>query len=308
MNTNQTLIVIVGPTGVGKTELCLQIARHFNTKIINADSRQIFQELPIGTAAPTEEQRRQVFHHLVGTHHITDYYSAAKFEEDVLRIIQQHFATSHSPIILSGGSMMYIDAVCNGIDDIPNINENTRELYKRKLKEEGLEKLCEELKCVDPEYYQIVDRKNTRRVIHALEICHQTGKPYTSFRTQQKKERPFHIIKVGINLPREELYERINQRVLKMIENGFIDEARSLYGKHYLNALQTVGYKELFKFFEGTWTLEEAIERIQGNTRRYARKQLTWFKRDSAIRWFSPENPKEIINYIETSLSKNIFL
>ena len=302
---SKTLVVITGPTAVGKTALTIELAQHYGIPIINADSRQIYRELKIGTAAPSDEQLQQAPHLLVGTKSIDDYYNASMYEQEVLSYIKK----SSSPIeLLSGGSMMYIDAVCNGIDDIPNINENTRELYKRKLKEEGLEKLCEELKCVDPEYYQIVDRKNTRRVIHALEICHQTGKPYTSFRTQQKKERPFHIIKVGINLPREELYERINQRVLKMIENGFIDEARSLYNKHHLNALQTVGYKELFKFFEGTWTLEEAIERIQGNTRRYARKQLTWFKRDSAIRWFSPENPKEIINYIETSLPKSIFL
>lgn len=307
---SHTLIVIVGPTGVGKTEVCLQIARHFKTDIINADSRQIFQEMPIGTAAPTKEQQQQVKHHLVGTHHITDYYNAAMFEKDVLEIVHQHFSAIHSPtpILLSGGSMMYIDAVCNGIDDIPNIDDDTRELYKRRLKEEGLEKLCEELRSLDPAYYQIVDKKNTRRVIHALEVCHMTGKPYTTFRTQQKKTRPFHIIKIGINRPREELYERINQRVVKMIEQGFIDEVKELYEYRNLNALQTVGYKELFKYLDGEWTIDEAIERIQGNTRKYARKQLTWFKKDAEIRWFSPDNPKEIINYIETSLPKNIFL
>ena len=307
---SHTLIVIVGPTGVGKTELCLQIALHFKTDIINADSRQIFQEMPIGTAAPTKEQQQQVKHHLVGTHHITDYYNAAMFEKDVLEIVHQHFSAIHSPIpiLLSGGSMMYIDAVCNGIDDIPNIDNDTRELYKRRLKEEGLEKLCEELRSSDPAYYQIVDKKNTRRVIHALEICHMTGKPYTTFRTQQKKTRPFHIIKIGINRPREELYERINQRVVKMIEQGFIDEVKGLYECRNLNALQTVGYKELFRYLDGEWTIDEAIERIQGNTRKYARKQLTWFKKDAEIRWFSPDNPKEIINYIETSLPKNIFL
>lgn len=307
---SHTLIVIVGPTGVGKTELCLQIARHFKTDIINADSRQIFQEMPIGTAAPTKEQQQRVRHHLVGTHHITDYYNAAMFEQDVLEIVHQHFSANHSPtpILLSGGSMMYIDAVCNGIDDIPNIDDDTRELYKRRLKEEGLEKLCEELRSLDPAYYQIVDKKNTRRVIHALEICHMTGKPYTTFRTQQKKTRPFYIIKIGINRPREELYERINLRVVKMIEQGFIDEVKELYEYRNLNALQTVGYKELFKYLDGEWTIDEAIERIQGNTRKYARKQLTWFKKDAEIRWFSPDNPKEIINYIETSLPKNIFL
>ena len=308
MNTSQTLIVIVGATGVGKTETCLQIAKHFKTEIINADSRQIFQEIPIGTAAPTEEQRQQVFHHLVGTHHITDYYNAAMFEHDVLHIVTQHFLNNTAPIIISGGSMLYVDAVCNGIDDIPNIDNDTRAFYKQRLKEEGLEKLCKELKNVDPEYYQIVDRKNTRRVVHALEICRMTGKTYTSFRTQKKKERPFHILKIGLNLPREILYDRINQRVLKMIENGFIDEARNLHDKKELNALQTVGYKELFKYFDGEWSLEEAIERIQGNTRKYARKQLTWFKKDPKIRWFPPENLKEIINYIEASLPKNIFL
>lgn len=295
------LIVITGPTGVGKTETCLQVAEHFHIPIINADSRQIFYELPIGTAAPTEEQQQRVKHFLVGNLHLNDYYSASLFENDVLKILEDYFDSNQSDkIILSGGSMMYIDAVCNGIDDIPTIDQDTRQLYKQRLQTEGLERLCEELKQVDPEYYAIVDRHNTRRVVHALEICHMTKRTYTSFRTNNIKTRPFQIIKIGLNRPREELYERINKRVVEMIRNGMVDEAREVYPLRHLNSLITVGYKELFKHFDNEYSLEEAILRIQGNTRKYARKQLTWFKRDRNIKWFLPENVEEIIKYIET--------
>lgn len=299
MNAGRTLIVIVGPTGVGKTETCLRLAEHFHIPIINADSRQLFSEIPIGTAAPTQEQMARVKHYLVGTLGLDDYYSASKFEEDVLCLLDQLFAASPMAL-LAGGSMMYIDAVCNGIDDIPTIDEHTRSNMKRRLAEEGLPALVDELKQLDPDHWAIVDKHNPRRVVHALEICHMTGKTYTSFRKSQKKERPFNIVKIGLNRSREELYERINRRVDQMMADGLLEEARSVYPKRHLNALNTVGYKELFNYIDGIWTLDEAVERIKGNTRRYCRKQLTWLKRDADIRWFHPDNIEEIIKYIES--------
>ena len=299
----QTLFVIIGPTGVGKTETCLQVAEHLNTPIVNADSRQIFKEIPIGTAAPTAEQRQRVRHYFVGTHSIADYYSAAMYEADVMCLLPRLFEeSSSSTALLSGGSMMYVDAVCKGIDDIPTINDETRELMKRRLAEEGLEALVEELRQLDPEHWAIVDKHNPRRVIHALEICHMTGKTYTSFRTNSVKQRPFRIVKIGLNRKREELYERINLRVLQMMELGLEQEARSMYPLRHLNALNTVGYKELFHYFDGVIPLEEAVRQIQSNTRRYMRKQLTWFKRDEEIRWFHPDKIKEILNYVDSFL------
>lgn len=299
-----TLIVITGPTAVGKTALCLGIAKHYDIPIINADSRQIYRDMRIGTASPTESQLAEVKHFLVGKLNLTDYYSASMFEQDVLEILKQQFSgpDSKNIALLTGGSMMYIDAVCNGIDDIPTIEDKVRENLKKRLEQEGLERLCEELRLLDPEYYDIVDKKNTRRVIHGLEICYQTGKTYTSFRKRDKKERPFNIIKIALNREREELYCRINKRVDQMIEEGFIDEARALYGQRELNSLNTVGYKELFDHFDGIYSLEDAIERIKGNTRRYARKQLTWFKRDPEVKWFHPDNVDEIINYISQQI------
>ena len=299
-----TLIVITGPTAVGKTALCLGIAKHYDIPIINADSRQIYRDMRIGTASPTESQLAEVKHFLVGKLNLTDYYSASMFEQDVLEILKQQFSgpDSKNIALLTGGSMMYIDAVCNGIDDIPTIEDEVRENLKKRLEQEGLERLCEELRLLDPEYYDIVDKKNTRRVIHGLEICYQTGKTYTSFRKRDKKERPFNIIKIALNREREELYCRINKRVDQMIEEGFIDEARALYGQRELNSLNTVGYKELFDHFDGIYSLEDAIERIKGNTRRYARKQLTWFKRDPEVKWFHPDNVDEIINYISQQI------
>ena len=294
----KTLIVITGPTAVGKTACCLDIAKHYGLPIINADSRQIFQELRIGTARPTEEQMQKVKHYFVGTLRLNDYYSASLFEQQVLALLEQLFQT-HDYALMAGGSMMYIDAVCDGIDDIPTIDDVTRETMKRRLKEEGLETLCEALKRLDPDYYEIVDRQNPRRVIHALEICTMTGKTYTSFRKREKRERPFEIIKIGLNRPREELYTRINQRVDQMMADGLLDEARQLYPLKGLNALNTVGYKELFDYFDGRWSLEEAVERIKGNTRRYARKQLTWFKKDERIRWYHPDDQNKIMNEID---------
>ena len=275
----------------------MDIAKHFGIPIINADSRQIYRELKIGTARPTDEQTQAVSHYFVGTLGLDDYYSASLFEQQVLQLLDQLFQTSDYAL-LTGGSMMYIDAVCDGIDDIPTIDEETRRLMKQRLADEGLEALCEKLRRLDPEYYEIVDRQNPRRVVHALEICTMTGKTYTSFRRRERRQRPFRIVKIALNRPREELYERINRRVDQMMSDGLLDEARALYPKKELNALNTVGYKELFDYLDGRWPLEEAVERIKGNTRRYARKQLTWYKKDEQIRWFHPDDKQSIIDYI----------
>ena len=297
----KTLIVITGPTGVGKTELCLRVSSTFHIPIINADSRQIFAEIPIGTAAPTQEQQAEVKHYFVGTLHLGDYYSASNYEQDVLHLLEELFKSS-DVALMSGGSMMYIDAVCKGIDDIPTIRDDIRNEMKKRLEEEGLPTLVEELHRLDPEHWAIVDRNNPRRVVHALEICHQTGRTYTSFRTNKPKERPFNIIKIGLNRPREELYNRINARVLQMIDEGLIDEALRVLPYRGVNALNTVGYKEMFEYLDGLTTIDEAIFKIQSNTRRYARKQLTWYKRDTAMQWFSPENIEEILNYITSKI------
>ena len=291
-----TLIVLIGPTGVGKTELSLRLAEHFHTSIVSADSRQLYADLKIGTAAPTSEQLNRAPHYLVGTLKLTDYYSAARYEEEALATLDNLFR-QHDTVILTGGSMMYIGAICKGIDDIPTVDTETRELMLQRYETEGLEKLCAELKLLDPEYYRIVDLKNPKRVIHALEICYMTGKTYTSFRTQQKKQRPFRIIKVGLTRDRAELYDRINRRVDIMIE-----EARSVYPYRTLNSLNTVGYKEMFNYLDGTWELPFAIEKIKQNSRIYSRKQMTWFKRDEEIQWFHPEQETEILDYINTKI------
>ena len=298
-SAKKTLLVITGPTAVGKTKLTIELAQHFRIPIINADSRQLFREMQIGTAAPTQDELRMARHEFVGTLGLEDYYSASMFEQDVLTFLDGHYKSADMAL-MSGGSMMYIDAVCNGIDDIPTIRDDIRQLMKQRLHDEGLEALCEELRRLDPEHYEVVDRKNTRRVVHALEICHQTGLTYTSFRTRQKKERPFHIVKIGLNRPREELYERINLRVDRMMEQGLLEEARQLYPMRHLNALNTVGYKELFAYMDGVWPLDEAVERIKGNTRRYARKQLTWLKRDEDVTWFHPDDIEQILNFISS--------
>ena len=292
-----SLIVIVGPTGVGKTATSLLIAEHYSCSIINADSRQLYRALPIGTAAPTEAEKRRVRHYFAGTLELDDYYSASLFEQQVLEILQREFQ-QHDFALMAGGSMMYIDAVCDGIDDIPTVDDETRETLKARLASEGLEVLVQELKRLDPEYYEIVDKQNPRRVVHGLEICLMTGKTYTSFRKREKKQRPFNILKIGLNREREELYNRINQRVDQMMAEGLLDEAKNLYPMRHMNALNTVGYKEMFAYLDGTWTLEEAVERIKGNTRRYARKQLTWYKKDEQIRWFHPNEKEKIISYI----------
>ena len=292
-----TLIVLIGPTGVGKTELSLSIAEHFGTCIVSSDSRQLYADLKIGTAAPTPDQLVRVPHHFVGTLKLTDYYSAAQYEAEVMSKLEELYQ-QNDVVVLTGGSMMYVDAICKGIDDIPTVDKETRELMMKRYEEEGLEQLCSELKLLDPEYYQIVDLKNPKRVIHALEICYMTGKTYTSFRTRTTKERPFRIIKIGLRREREELYDRINRRVDQMIADGLIDEARSVYPYRHLNSLNTVGYKELFAHFDGNCTLEFAIEKIKQNSRIYSRKQMTWFRRDESIQWFHPDEEEAIINHV----------
>lgn len=298
------LIVLLGPTGVGKTELSLALAKRYQSPVISSDSRQLYAPLRIGTAAPTPEQLQQAKHYFIGTLQLTDYYSAAQYETDAIRLIEELF-TSHDTLLLTGGSMMYIDAVCKGIDDIPTVDAATREHLMQHYQQDGLEALCRELKLLDPEYYQTVDLKNPKRVIHALEICYMTGKTYTSFRTQSAKQRPFHILKIGLTREREELYDRINRRVDQMIEEGLIEEARQVYPLRHLNSLNTVGYKELFKYFDGEWTLPFAIEKIKQNSRIYSRKQMTWFKRDPETTWFHPEQRQEIEAFIEKKLGES---
>ncbi len=302
MNSKPPLIVLIGPTGIGKTDLSLNIAEHYNTEIISADSRQLYADLKIGTAAPTPEQLARVKHHFVGTFQLTDYYSAAQYEAEVMKKLDELFKR-HNVIVLTGGSMMYVDAVCKGIDDIPTVDEETRKTLMQHYENVGLERLCAELKILDPEYYDIVDKKNPKRVIHALEICYMTGQTYTSFRTSQTKERPFNIIKVGLRREREELYARINKRVDIMMEDGLLEEAKSVYQYKNLNSLNTVGYKEMFKYLDGEWELPFAIEKIKQNSRIYSRKQVTWFKRDTDITWFHPDDTDNIMSFIEERLN-----
>ena len=297
----KNLLVIIGPTGVGKTELSLRIAENFGTEIVSADSRQLYANLKIGTAAPTPEELQRVPHHFIGTLQLTDYYSAAQYEEDALKLLDHLFQTK-DVVILTGGSMMYVDAVCKGIDDIPTVDEETRKTLLERYEKEGLEQLCAELKLLDPDYYKIVDLKNHKRVIHALEICYMTGKTYTSFRTQEKKTRPFRMIKIGLTRDREELYARINQRVDIMMEQGLLDEVKQVYPYRQLNSLNTVGYKELFNDLDGEWALPFAIDKIKQNSRIYSRKQMTWFKRDEEIRWFHPNQEEDILTYIKQKI------
>lgn len=303
MNSKKTLIVLIGPTGVGKTDLSIKIAEKYNSPIISADSRQLYSELKIGTAAPAEEYLKRVKHYFVGTLKLTDYYSAAQYESDVISLLEELFKENDT-ILLTGGSMMYIDAICKGIDDIPTVDNDTRRMMMEKYEKEGLERLCAELKLLDPEYYSIVDLKNPKRVIHALEICYMTGKTYTSFRTGNKKQRPFNIIKIGLCRKREELYERINRRVDIMINDGLVDEVKSVYQYRDLNSLNTVGYKEIIQYLDGNCTLDFAIEKIKQDSRIYSRKQMTWFRRDNEITWFHPDNEEEIMNFIESEKEK----
>ena len=296
-----TLFVLLGPTAVGKTELALQIAEYLSCPVINCDSRQLYKGMKIGTAMPTWEEQSRITHYFVGTLRLDEYYSAARYEEDAINLIQTLSAT-HNNLLLSGGSMMYIDAVCKGIDDIPTIPAAIRTTLRKRYEDEGLEPLLEELRQKDPDYYSIVDRKNTQRVIHALEICHTSQRTYTSFRSNTQKERPFRIIKIGLQRKREELFDRINRRVDNMMEEGLLEEARQLYPYRKENALNTVGYKELFKYLDGEWPLQTAVDRIKKNTRVYAKKQMTWFQRDADIHWFHSDERTEIMRFIRQSM------
>lgn len=302
-NNNNTLVVLIGPTGVGKTELSLSLAKLLSSPIISADSRQIYKGIEIGTAAPTEEQLKTVEHFFVGKLGLEDYYSAAQYEADVMGLLDVLFR-KHSHILLEGGSMMYVDAVTKGIDDIPTVDEDTREYMKERLENDGLDVLLKELRMLDPEYYAIADLKNAKRIVHALEICYMTGKTYTSFRTGNKKERPFNIMKFGLRRERTNLFERINNRVDAMMDAGLLDEARRVYPLRHLNSLNTVGYKELFAYFDGTMTLDEAVARIKKNTRVYAKKQMTWFKHDPDIHWLDADkkDTSEMLEEVKTAL------
>lgn len=282
------LIVIEGSTAVGKTEYSLRVAEELHTEIISCDSRQMYREMKIGTAAPSADDLSRVPHHFIGNLSIHDYYSCGKFEIDALKKIEQLFQT-HDFVVMTGGSMLYIDAVCKGIDEVPNIDGDLRASLWKRLENEGLDTLCDELKRLDPEYAQMVDLKNGKRIIHALEICLQTGKTYTEIRKNEKKPRPFDIEKIGIFRPRKELNERINDRVEVMMDQGLLEEAKNLYPFKSLNSLNTVGYRELFDYMDGVYSLEEAVEKIKTNTRRYAKKQMTWFKKDEEIVWIAPD-------------------
>ena len=294
----KNLIVLIGPTGVGKTELSLRIAEKYGAEIISSDSRQIYKNIPIGTAAATEEQMARVPHHFVGFLELTEYFSAYRFEDEVMAFLEKYFAT-HDNALMTGGSMMYIDAVCKGIDEMPSVDPEVREEVIAEYKEKGLDHMLARLKELDPEYYDIVDRNNPKRVIHGVEICLTTGNTFTSYRSNTIKKRPFNIIKIGLIREREELYSRINQRVDEMIEAGLIDEVKSVSEYKNLNALNTVGYKEIFKYLDGEWTLDFAIEKIKQNSRIYSRKQMTWFRKDDTIKWFNPEDEASIMEYID---------
>lgn len=296
----KTLLVLTGPTAVGKTRVAIELARRFGSPVINADSRQVYRDLPIGTAAPTPEEQAEVRHYFVGTLGLADYYSAAQYEQDVLRLLPSLFE-ERDVVVLSGGSMLYIDAVCRGLDDIPTIEAPVRMMMQHRLESEGLSALVEELRVLDPEYFAEVDRRNTRRVVHALEVIYQTGRKMSSFRRRNTQERPFRIVKIGLNRPRAELFERINARVGKMMEAGLWEEFMRVKDFRACNALNTVGYKELFHVLDGEWELPFALERMRKNTRVYAKKQLTWFQRDAEMHWLHPEDAEgmeKILNKI----------
>ncbi len=295
-----TLIVVTGPTGVGKTDIAIRLAREFGTEIISADSRQIYRDIPIGTAAPTTEQLAEVKHHFVGILGLDEYYSAAQFEEDVMNLLPGLFVRSPY-VVMCGGSMMYVDAVCKGIDNIPTISEEIRTTVAKRLMDLGADAMREELKRLDPEYYAQVDLNNMKRVVHAIEICEQAGIPYSRLRTGVAKQRPFRIVKIGLTLPRAELFDRINRRVVKMIDSGLEEEARKVYPMRHLNSLNTVGYKELFAWMDGTMDYDTAVARIQKNTRVYAKKQLTWYAKDPSVQWFLPTDYDKILSYCRHS-------
>ena len=298
---NKYLIIILGPTAIGKTEVAIKISKSLNSEIISCDSRQFYRELIIGTAMPSSEQLSEVKHHFIGNKSIYDYYNVSKYETEVLELLQEIFRFNDKAMLV-GGSGLYIDAICNGIDDIPDIDFEIRNTLINRLETEGIERLRFELKKLDPVYYSEVDLKNKKRIIRALEVCLSTGIPFSDFRTQNKKIRNFKIIKVGLNIEREKLYNRINQRVDMMIAEGLVEEARKYYKDRNLNTLNTVGYKELFEYFDEKIELETAIELIKRNTRHFAKRQLSWFLRDKEISWFNPGDIDEIMKYILQSI------
>jgi len=297
----KNLVVLVGPTGIGKTDTSLKIAKHFNTEIISADSRQIYKELKIGTAAPTQEQLAIIPHHMVATHSVNDYYNAWQFEQDILQLSDKLFK-NHDIIVLTGGSMMYVDAVTKGIDDLPTIDPELRQEVMDMYEKEGLDAIRRQLKMLDPEFYNQVDLKNHKRVMHAVEVCLMTGKPYSSLRTNSARKRPFNIIKLGLDMNREELYNRINLRVDQMVKDGLFEEARQFYHLKKANALNTVGYKEIFAHWDGEYDATTAIELIKRNSRRYAKRQLSWFRRDKEMHWFHPKDANEMITFVEQQI------
>jgi len=302
---SKNLIVLLGPTGVGKTELSLEIARKLGSPILSADSRQIYKGLTIGTAAPTARQLKEIKHYFVGNLELTNYYNASAFEKEVNDLLTTLFEDNDTVLIV-GGSMMYLDAVCKGIDELPDVDIELRNNLQKQFEEEGLDPIRDQLKLLDPDFYRIVDLKNPKRVIHALEICLMTGQPYSSLRTNIKKEHPYNIIKIGLQRERDELYARINERVDKMMANGFLEEARSVYPMRELNSLNTLGYKELFAYFDGECDLPAAIEKIKQNTRIYSRKQMTWFKKDPEITWFHPKQKAMVLRHIEHRIQESL--
>jgi tRNA dimethylallyltransferase len=300
-----TLIVVLGPTGVGKSDISIQLAKYYQTEIISADSRQFFRELSIGTAVPSPEDLRTIPHHFIQTRSILDYYNVSEYETEAIELINNLFQT-RNPLILTGGSMMYVDTICNGIDDIPTVDPVIRDKVIKWYEENGIEALRKRLLELDPEYYELVDLNNPKRLLHAVEICVMSGKSFTSFRKNTVKERPFRILKIGINQDRKILYERINERVLRMMHAGLLEEAKNVYQYRNLNSLNTVGYKELFTYLDGDCSLEEAVDLIQRNSRKYARKQLTWFRRDQEIKWFEPDQIQEIISYTNSQMNTDV--
>ncbi len=297
----KTLLVLPGPTAVGKTDLAIRLAERMGSPVINADSRQLYRDLRIGTAAPTAAQLQRVRHYFVGTLPLEAYYSAARYEQEAMSLLNSLFAT-HDTLLLTGGSMLYIDAVCKGIDDIPTVEPEVRSHIRQRLEAEGLDTLRAELRLLDPEYHAVCDPHNTQRIVHALEICYQTGRTFTSFRTATAKQRPFRIVKLGLRRERAELFDRINRRVDMMLQEGLLDEARALLPYRNLNALNTVGYKEMFAVLDGKWTLPFAAERMKKNTRVYAKKQMTWFTRDKGIAWFHPDDSQGIDTWLHATI------
>lgn len=301
MNKTKTLIIVMGPTAAGKTSTAIKIAQKYNAEIISADSRQFYKEIPLGTAAPTNDELAMVKHHFVGNLSISDYYNVSMYEQDVMQLLEKSFL-QRDIMVMVGGSGMYIDALCNGIDDLPDADESLRKELNSYFEEHGLSALQDKLLELDPEYYKMVDLNNPKRLLRAIEVSIQTGKPYSSQRKGSPVERPFKIVKIGIELERGQLYKLIERRLDSMINEGWLEEAKSVLAFKDKNALNTVGYKELFKYLNNEWSLEMAIEKIKVNTRRYAKRQMTWFKRDKEINWFSPFNTDSLFEFIDNKI------